>query len=236
VAFRHIDVPTQYRLCLVWEASSALRHQLRNKLAAVRNAAFYLERRVMRDAQALASSDPRVPTFFELIRKELDGADTIMTAQLPGLSPEAALDSIDLGAVVDAAIDAVSIPDRVEVRRSQWSAVHALASNELAVAVFCLIENAIDAVASRSGGMVTVTCRTDGERQLIEVVDNGGGMPESVAQRAVDPMFTTRPGRLGLGLTIARRLSTRSRGTLEVVNVEDSGAIGVRATIAVPAR
>lgn len=53
-------------------AVRALRHDLRNHLSTIRNAAFYLERR-MRKTDAW-DNDARVPKFFELIESELEAA------------------------------------------------------------------------------------------------------------------------------------------------------------------
>jgi nitrogen-specific signal transduction histidine kinase len=59
------------------DAVQALRHDLRNHLATIRNAAFYLERRMRRtDAW---ESDKRVPQFFELIERELEAAAQSIT-------------------------------------------------------------------------------------------------------------------------------------------------------------
>jgi hypothetical protein len=55
----------------------ALRHDLRNHLSTIRNAAFYLERR-MRKTDAW-EGDKRVPQFFELIESELEAAATCIT-------------------------------------------------------------------------------------------------------------------------------------------------------------
>jgi len=64
------------------EAGSYLRHGLRNKLAAIRNAAFYLRKKV-------TSPDARVTQMIELIDGELANAEVLMQTQLPPVDPEA---------------------------------------------------------------------------------------------------------------------------------------------------
>lgn len=59
------------------DAVRALRHDLRNHLSTIRNAAFYLERR-MRKTDAW-DEDKRVPKFFELIETELEAAADCIT-------------------------------------------------------------------------------------------------------------------------------------------------------------
>lgn len=213
-----------YRQALIWEASSTLRHDLRNKFASLRNASAYLHKRVERDAPNLAAADQRVPVFFALIDKELTLADEILSTQIPGLGGPATLELLELEPLVDEALAAAAVPERIEVVRGARTGAHAFASRELAVAVFCLLENAIEAIADR--GTITVTCRVDGEHAILEIADSGPGLAASIAERAIESGITTKPGRSGLGLPIARRMAVRSRGTLQL-----STGPGLRATI-----
>lgn len=61
--------------------SSADRHFVRNRLAAIRNAAFYLQRRV--ECTALWQDDPRVARFFALIVDELAQIEEHMSGASP---------------------------------------------------------------------------------------------------------------------------------------------------------
>jgi signal transduction histidine kinase len=80
-----------------------------------------------------------------------------------------------------------------------------------------LVTNAIEAMGGT--GTLRVTTRTEGGSVVVEVADNGPGMPPEVAARAFDAFFTTKEvGKgTGLGLDIARRIvAERHRGTIEV--------------------
>jgi PleD family two-component response regulator len=60
---------------------SSVRHDLRNRFASIRNAAFYLRTRVEKRTD-LFSTDPRVPAFFNLIDEELARAEAIVAERL----------------------------------------------------------------------------------------------------------------------------------------------------------
>ena len=81
-----------------------------------------------------------------------------------------------------------------------------------------LIGNAVDAMGG--SGTLRVATRTDGlGRVMVEVVDDGPGMPREVQARAFDPFFTTKEvGKgTGLGLDISRRIVVeRHNGEIEI--------------------
>jgi signal transduction histidine kinase len=72
-----------------------------------------------------------------------------------------------------------------------------------------LVDNAADAMEGMDGrGRLTVRTARDGERVLVEIGDNGPGVPEAAAAHLFEPFFTTKPvGRgTGLGLDICWRI------------------------------
>lgn len=87
--------------------------------------------------------------------------------------------------------------------------------------------------ATPAGKRVSLDVRASDRRVLFVVEDEGAGIPDSVAQRAVEPFFSTKreQGGSGLGLTIAREIVKHHGGELELGRRE--GGRGTRATIAV---
>jgi signal transduction histidine kinase len=79
-----------------------------------------------------------------------------------------------------------------------------------------LIDNAVDAVSE--GGRVELTAKRHGATVVIQVVDNGPGIPAGIRDRIFDPFFTTKAvGQgTGLGLDIVRRLIQRNNGQIEL--------------------
>jgi len=79
-----------------------------------------------------------------------------------------------------------------------------------------LLENALDAAATRppGTGRVTVRIAADAGGVVVEIVDNGPGVPPELEERIWEPFFTTKDvGRgTGLGLDIARRVVVDEHG------------------------
>ncbi|HEY7023238.1 MAG TPA: HAMP domain-containing sensor histidine kinase [Ktedonobacterales bacterium] len=69
-----------------------------------------------------------------------------------------------------------------------------------------LIDNAIDAMDGH--GQVHIATQRDGAYILVEVSDQGPGIPAEIAPRIFDPFFTTKAvgAGSGLGLDITRRI------------------------------
>lgn len=91
-----------------------------------------------------------------------------------------------------------------------------------------LIENAVFAVTGADGeGKVQVTTSEKDGGVQVTVQDNGMGMDDELAARALDPFFTTRaPGpHVGMGLAVAQAVIRRHGGELELRSVEDKGTV-----------
>jgi len=84
-----------------------------------------------------------------------------------------------------------------------------------------LVVNALQVM--REGGTLTLDARAERERVTLGVADTGPGIPPDILPRVFDPYFTTKPGGLGLGLTIARRIAEAHGGALEVSSVAGQG-------------
>ena len=75
-----------------------------------------------------------------------------------------------------------------------------------------LLANALEAVEA-GAGRINVRVRGELDRVVVEILDNGHGVPAEIADRIWEPFFTTRPGpHTGLGLDIARRVVVEQHG------------------------
>lgn len=96
-----------------------------------------------------------------------------------------------------------------------------------------LITNAAQATPD-NGGVISVTTRTEGaDRVVMEVADNGHGIPPEILPRIFDPFFTTKEvGRgTGLGLSIAYKIVEHHGG---VIKVDSRPGAGSRFTVVLP--
>ncbi len=91
-----------------------------------------------------------------------------------------------------------------------------------------LIENALDAVQDK--GQIKLIVRTAGDMLLVEISDNGPGIPLDLQGRIFEPFFTTKaPGSgLGLGLDVVSRIVRMHRGYVSVQSKPGNTCFQVR--------
>jgi PAS domain S-box-containing protein len=105
----------------------------------------------------------------------------------------------------------------------------------LAKALFYILENSIEAVSrkpmGKRGRAIRVSLFGDGENIGVSISDRGEGIPKKNLGRIFDPFFSTRPDRVGLGLTYAKRVVEEQEGS---IRVESCLKKGTTTTLAFP--
>ncbi|WP_445270779.1 sensor histidine kinase [Streptomyces sp. DSM 41634] len=187
---------------------------------------------------ALAVRDPEL--WPELIGGALEdierlqhlAADLLLLARIDAAQPVAAV-PLDLTALVREVVEG-RLGDRVPVRADLEADVEVTAS---ALWLGRVVTNLVDNAQRYAERSVDVTLRTTARGVVLEVVDDGPGIPASDRERIferftrLDDSRSRDHGGAGLGLAIARDLSTHHGGTL---TAEDS-ARGARLVLRLPA-
>jgi len=94
-----------------------------------------------------------------------------------------------------------------------------------------LIDNAVDAMGN--SGRLLVRAARENEYVLVEIVDNGPGIPPEVQSRIFEPFFTTKGvgEGTGLGLDVVHRIVQKMRGLVTVKSVPGDTRFQVRIPI-----
>jgi signal transduction histidine kinase len=84
--------------------------------------------------------------------------------------------------------------------------------------------NALEALASRGRGAVTTRIWQNDDRMHVVIDDDGPGIESDVAQSIFDPLFTTKPTGMGLGLALCRAIVKAHGGEISATQAPTGGA------------
>src|SRR5207245_593340 len=157
--------------------------------------------------------------------KPLFGNPLSFARQLP---PERTL--LDINTVVNNAVQLRTLDLRSSTTRIELQLESVLPGvrgdgNQLMQVFFNLISNAIDAMESRKGGVLTIKTMRDRGNVVILFSDTGPGIKEP--HRVFDPFYTTKPvGKgTGLGLSICFGIVQEHNGKILCYNRQEGGAV-----------
>jgi PAS domain S-box-containing protein len=104
------------KLAAVGQLASGVGHELRNPLGAIKNAAFYVRRRIAKSD--LPTSEPKVLEFLDIIDGEVRGANKVI-GDLLGFSRVAkpTVLPVKIGGIIEDALEHVPLPENVELAR-----------------------------------------------------------------------------------------------------------------------
>jgi len=94
---------------------------------------------------------------------------------------------------------------------------------KLKIAFRNLMINAIESIRNR--GEIRVEARRSGDRFLIIIADNGGGMEPAVAGRMFEPYFSTKAAGTGLGLPITKKIVEDHGGSIRIQSEPRRGTL-----------
>ena len=101
--------------------------------------------------------------------------------------------------------------------------------NEFMQAILNIISNAKDVIDekreqdSNFQGKIKILSKKEDDRVIIEIEDNGGGIPNEIKDRIFEPYFTTKEeGKgTGMGLYMTKEIIDRMNGKIKVENTKD---------------
>jgi signal transduction histidine kinase len=205
--------------------------RLRNKAeSALRDGAHDTEQREALEV-TISESDKLIRTFNALL----------MIARAEAGAPSGALTDVDVSAVVADVAELygpVAEDEGMTLQSHVADGTHLRANRELlGQALVNLVDNALKYGKPDSGsaGRITVSLTEADGHVLIEVADNGSGIPEDDRQRVLERFVRleksrTEPGS-GLGLSLVAAVARLHKGSFRI----EDNAPGVRAVLDLPA-
>ncbi len=110
-------------------------------------------------------------------------------------------------------------------------------TNALRQVLSNIMQNAVDALDGRSAGEIWIRTSNKDDQVIVEIEDNGVGIPPAIADHIFEPFFTTKKQNkgMGLGLAICHDLITKIGGDISV-KPRQRGGTGTIFRMMLPAR
>lgn len=203
------------RMAELGHMAAGVAHQIRNPLTGMEGFARLLER-------DLQLSDPHAAHMAARIVQAARRVGDVITNMMYYVDqPPQRTAPCDLADVAQAAIDvlrpwAADVGVRIELHRPDTSVLAAFDPHQMQLAAANLLANALEACRGESDGLIEVAVSADEAWVRLHIRDTGVGIPADALPRVREPFFSLQEHGLGLGLSIADRLTSAHGGRLDI--------------------
>ena len=205
------EVVRREKLALLGRLAAGVAHEIRHPLGVIANSAYYL-------GLVHGHDRPDVREHLDLIAAQIAMAETILgdlttyamrAPAVPAPTPVTRL--------IEEQLHRVGRLDHIEARLHIADDLPEVEVDEAQVgqALYNLLRNATQALDA-TGGRVTVRAERAGDHVRVDVTDDGPGIPPDQHDQIFEPLFSTRPRGIGLGLPVSRTLVEANGGSLTV--------------------
>ena len=205
------------RLAILGQLAGGVSHELRNPLGVIKNSVYYLK--------MVTAADEKVAKHLGIVEREIVTANRIVTGLLDfaRVTPPNRV-AVDLSRLVREYFGQKPLPGAVEVVLELAEGLPAVSADpdQLLLVVGNLVSNAVQAMPE--GGRLTVRTAGTPEGVVLSVADTGAGIAAEHVGKIFEPLFTTKPRGIGLGLAVARSLSESNGATLTVESAPGRGS------------
>lgn len=218
------------RLAILGEMASAITHELNQPLAAIRNFARGMARRI---AAGRLEPAPLLDGTNEIVTQSERAASIIRNIRTFAQKRTSEQKSVDLIAVLGEAIAlfcgthplarVIWQPDATQPAKVIADPV------KIQQVMLNLLKNALDAQQTAGHALepIEVQFRAEASAYLITVRDSGCGLKPEQFAHLFEPFFTTKPEGLGLGLSLSKSIIESFGGTLSAMANDDNAGLAV---------
>lgn len=220
------------RLAMIGQIAAGAAHEIRNPLTAIRGF-LQMFRKTMIDRDM-----SKEVGYTDIMLSELDRINELVSEFLMLSKPRNVIyDEVNVHTVLSSIMPVISSEATLHDITVHWEMEEGLppvtADREMLKQVFLNIcKNGIEAMAE--GGALAVKGRmeadADGQWIIIDILDNGPGIPLHMLDKIFDPFVTTKANGTGLGLSVCQRIVHEFGGTIRAVSKEN----GAQFTIILP--
>ncbi len=201
------------RLAALGEMSAGLAHEIRNPLGSIQGAVQMLEDELPLDEEQ--------GELFDIITNEVRHLSSVVQGFLDysrplNVKPEA----VDMVEFLDACAQVLAGSPTIEVSQAMERAW--LDRDRILQVLRNLVNNAREADPENEP---VISCHDSSLGTVIEIIDQGPGIPDEQKSKLFTPFFTTKDRGTGLGLAICQQITKAHGGRLDLLTNPGGGTI-----------
>jgi signal transduction histidine kinase len=216
------------RLAAAGELSASIAHEVKQPLQAAAANAYAARNWLAADRQNIDEARASLNKILDAVTRANDVVSGIRAMFEPGRKKT---ERIDINNVVKSVVTLLNLyiqKHGVEVELQLESRIPAVKGHvvQLKQVVLNLIVNAIESMQSAPARRLGVTSeRTEAGNVLVRIQDTGAGIAPDDLGRIFKPLFTTKPGGMGMGLSICRSIIEAHGGRIRALSPSEGGSM-----------
>jgi signal transduction histidine kinase len=206
------------RLAAVGELASGVGHELRNPLNVIRNCVYLINMNL--DCNATAE----VTDTLKLLDTQVDISNKIVSDLLDFTRVKVPTrTNVNLNNMARERVSWASIPEKVKVTFDLTEDTPQIFVDveQVGRAFTNIINNAVQSM--NNCGEFRISTGTQDSYAWIKFTDGGCGISQENLYKIFEPLFTTKPKGIGLGLAISKRMVEQNSGEIEVESTVGKG-------------
>jgi signal transduction histidine kinase len=213
------------KLAVVGQLTASIGHELRNPLSRIKTAAALLNNEIKDPSsetdELLKIVDNEVMISTKIINDLLD----FSRERKPNLKPTS------LNEVIIATLKRMRFPESISIDQALDPSIPQLNldDGQIQQILINLIMNSIQ--ATDNGGKIYVRTMRNADSVDLIIKDTGCGIPQENLDKIFEPLFTTKPKGIGLGMSIVKMLVEKHGGHMQI---QSRINIGTTVTLAFP--
>ena len=231
------------KMAALGKMAAGIAHEINNPLAVIGEKAGWMQDLLLDEKFQESENLKEYVISIDKIEEHVERARKV-THNMLGFARrmEHRLDDVDINLVLSQTIELLQNHaqiNNIEISRDFQPDLPVIASDQsqLQQVFLNLMNNAIDAI--EKDGLIEVKTRKEGSQVVIEIKDNGPGIPEKHLTKIFDPFFTTKDvGKgTGLGLSVSYSIIEKLGGLIAVKSKLSEGTLfSVKLPIVSPER
>jgi signal transduction histidine kinase len=205
------DLVRKEKLSVLGQIADSVGHELRNPMGVISNAVYFLK-------MAQPDANEKIKEYLDLIEKHIYLSNMIVTDLLDFTRVESVeRKSISVAKIIHQTLERFPAPESVQVEidlPADLPNIYADSQHIIQI-LGNLALNAYQAMAPK-GGKLAVSARIQDNMICIALRDSGVGISPENMEKLFEPLFTTKPKGIGLGLAVSKKLIEANDGRIEV--------------------